>query len=94
MTSGSLETDIMEEAELITKDHILEKGDPRNTHIKVIPNDNPAYNNICCVDVSLNATGPAEDSLYALNPSLQKSIRRGNTYIEVYDRSDHLLYKY
>lgn len=57
-------------------------------------NDNPAYPNIGCVDVSIDAHGPAEDVVYALHPRLQKSIRRGNTLIEVYDANDHALYKY
>lgn len=55
---------------------------------------NPAYQNIGCVDVSISAGGPVEDKIYALNPHLEKSIRRGNTYIDVYDTYDHNLHKY
>lgn len=65
-----------------------------NDILQVVMQTNQAYPNIACVDVSINAGGPAEDDIYALHPRLQKSIRRGNTLIEVYDANDHALYKY
>jgi hypothetical protein len=42
----------------------------------------------------LKASGPSEDKVYALHPELEKNIRRGNTYLEVYDANDYSLFKH
>jgi hypothetical protein len=42
----------------------------------------------------LKASGPNEDKVYALHPELEKNIRRGNTYLEVYDANDYGLFKH
>lgn len=55
--------------------------------------DNPAYPHISCVDVSINAGGPDEDKIYALHPDYEKNIRRGNTYLDLYDAYDYNLHK-
>lgn len=46
------------------------------------------------IDVSLNSSGPNEDKMYALHPELEKNVRRGNTFLEVYDTYDPNLFKH
>ena len=53
---------------------------------------NPAYQNIQCVDISINGRGEKEDEIYALHPKYEKNFRRGNTYLEVYDAYDSLIH--
>ncbi|CAI2365322.1 unnamed protein product [Moneuplotes crassus] len=89
---GSLDTDLLEQAKEMDFPFKENTGKGKSL-IRIVRVDNPVFRNISCVDVSINASGPEEDRIYALHPEFEKNIRRGNTYLETYDRYDPNLFK-
>jgi hypothetical protein len=53
------------------------------TLIKIKKEDCPIDSTLFFKDIAINARGPTEDETFAINPTLSKNIRRGNTIIEI-----------
>ena len=91
---SSLDIDLIDQSAEIAPQDLLKLGKGgKKSQVKVVEKECPAHPHIILCDVSLNARGPGEDKMYANNPKLSKNIRRGNTFMKIYDKYDHTLFK-
>ena len=76
-------TDLVAKAEYISDLFKLANIDKQMPIIKCKANVSPLDDEITVKDLSLNTRGPMEDEAYAIDATLLKNIRRGNTLLEL-----------
>lgn len=74
---------VEKEAYLSTKELVsMISGKDQKKIFREVENVCPIYEDISCIDLSLNARATEEDRTYKTHPSIMKNLRRGNTLLK------------